>query len=87
MQRKGFLSLWLLAGFLLPPIIWLGMGLYIELWSWEEMLRFLIDPPFLMWIYMWVFLSESHSWLFQMRKSKIPQAIKESPAPLEQGPE
>jgi methyl-accepting chemotaxis protein len=70
MQRKGFLSLWLLAGFLLPPVIWLGMGLYIELWSWEEILRFLIDPPFLMWIYILFFVGFTY-WLFQNELKKI----------------
>jgi methyl-accepting chemotaxis protein len=82
MQSRISINTWLIAGFMLPPIGWLGMGLYIELWNLEEMLRFLIDPPFLMWIYVGFFVGMTF-FLYNREISKIPQ-FKKGKLSLEQ---
>jgi methyl-accepting chemotaxis protein len=46
---------WVVAGFLAPPVVWLGFGWYFEIWSFSELLRVIFSP--FIWAYVAVFLA------------------------------
>ncbi|MBI9098134.1 MAG: hypothetical protein JEY91_06630 [Spirochaetaceae bacterium] len=45
---------WMWAGFMAPPIVWLSAGAFFEIWSLEELMRILLSPY--IWIYVILFL-------------------------------
>jgi len=43
---------WVIAGFLAPPVFWLGFGLYFSIWDFAGLMRIIISP----WIWSYVAL-------------------------------
>jgi len=51
---KNKIIMWLLTAFLVPPVLWLFSGLYLSVWTGEEMLRIILSPY--IWIYIFIFI-------------------------------
>jgi methyl-accepting chemotaxis protein len=51
---SGAVLVWLVTGFLAPPLIWLAFGIYLDIWTPDEMLRIVLD--FWIWGYVALFV-------------------------------
>lgn len=46
--------MWLTAAFMVPPVVWLGAGTYLNIWSPQELLRIMLSP--FIWLYILIFV-------------------------------
>jgi hypothetical protein len=53
-RAKNRVLAWLIAAFMVPPVVWLGAGTYINIWSVAELVKILLSP--FIWIYILVYL-------------------------------
>jgi methyl-accepting chemotaxis protein len=48
--KEWSVLLWLIAAFMTPPVVWLAGGVFISLWSLDQVLKRIIQTPFI-WAY------------------------------------
>lgn len=53
-RYKLRIQLWLYGAFLMPPMVWLLLAWYAEIWNFSEMLQIVLSPY--IWIYVIVYL-------------------------------
>ncbi len=51
---KKTVIMWLVAAFMVPPVVWLAAGTYIDIWNAQELVRIMLSP--FIWIYILVYV-------------------------------
>ncbi len=54
-RDKTYIQLWLFGAFLMPPMVWLLLAWFAEIWSFSEMFQIVLYP--VIWIYVVVYLA------------------------------
>jgi methyl-accepting chemotaxis protein len=53
-KLKKRVLIWLIASFMVPPVVWLAAGTYIDIWNFNELIRIMLSP--FIWLYIIVYV-------------------------------